>query len=119
LVVQLCEEGEVIDIFSTGPASFPALFMHSLYSHLICLFCGVCSPVECRFSWLGIKQAVDDLLQNLAGHMSAAKEHIRRRQIEVFRRCDGELGRRLDQAVSEKAGRVKQVNSGNFAVANL
>lgn len=51
--------------------------------------------------------------------MSAAKEHIRRRQIEVFRRCDAELGRRLDQAVSEKAGRVKQVNSGNFAVANL
>jgi catalase len=67
------------------------------------------------------KHEQDQLIANLAGHMSAAKEHIRRREIEVFRRCDAELGRRLDQAIADKVRKSSHVgvNSGNFAVANL
>eukprot|EP00850_Spirogloea_muscicola_P003495 SM000014S00283 [mRNA] locus=s14:479093:481820:- [translate_table: standard] len=44
----------------------------------------------------------EQTLDNLAGHMRGAKEHIQKRQIEVFRRCDADLGRRLEERLFEK-----------------
>ncbi len=45
----------------------------------------------------------ENFVGNVAGHLCAAKEPVRRKAYEMFRRVDRELGRRIEKATEEVA----------------
>ncbi|KJE90124.1 catalase [Capsaspora owczarzaki ATCC 30864] len=39
------------------------------------------------------------LVNNIVGHLSGAKKHLQKRQVEIFRKCDSDYGARIEQGL--------------------
>ncbi|KAI9869724.1 MAG: hypothetical protein M1830_005157 [Pleopsidium flavum] len=55
----------------------------------------------------------DNFVGNVAGHLSAAKEPVRKRTYEMFKKINQDLGARIEKATEEKAPHPQSQAAGN------